>query len=328
MHRKKQPLSALKENQRIEDVFVVKMKKGLANYTGGYYFILILSDGSGSSMDYKYWGGPEEERMRAIYDSIKEDAVVLISGKVQRNRQTGRLEIASNPPIEFVRPLKDNEYDTDDFIAPPKRPLEEMAAELKFCVGSVTDHDLKKLLEYFFAEGSSIASRFLTHPGAIEIHHNWKGGLLQHTLEVVKYCELTKSLFSDLNRDILITGALLHDIGKLDEMTVTTRIKGTRHGQLHHHIPLGFAAVSKAMDALNTPQLLRDKILHIIVSHHGQLEYSSPKPPMFPEAIAVYYADEMSSKLADVTETRKKDAAGTEDEFMYSKRHERNMFLR
>lgn len=326
MHSKKQPLASLKEGDAVNDIFVVKIKKGISQYTKGYSFSLILSDGSGASVDYKYWGGENEVEVRRLYDSIVQDAVVLITGRA--GSYNGRIQITTNPPMQSVRPLKEGEYSAADFIQPERRPIPGMLAELKGYVDGVQEADMRKLLVHFFGEGSPVAARFSTHPGAIEIHHNWRGGLLQHTLEVAKYCDLTKSLFAGADRDLLITGALLHDLGKLEEMEVTTRIKGTRQGQLHHHIPMGFAMVSKAMDSLATPALLRDKILHIIISHHGHTEYSSPKEPMFPEAIAVYYADELSSKMAEVLESRARDRENTEDDFMYNKLHGRNMFLK
>ena len=122
-----------------------------------------------------------------------------------------------------------------------------------------------------------IEKKFKKHPGGIEIHHNWTGGLLQHTLEVLNYCKLSWELFPELSKDLLITGALLHDIGKLEELAVTSRIKGTNKGQLIGHIVLGSTYVSNKIDEIGMEDEPKDKILHMIVSHHGRMECPLPK---------------------------------------------------
>jgi 3'-5' exoribonuclease len=323
MLRKKQPIDSLKDGSRVDDIFAVKFKKGLTPYAKGYTFHIILTDASGRGIDYKYWGGPDQAKVKALYDSIPSDCVVHVQGKVATYMD--KLQISTNEP-DTVRPLAAGEYDPQEFIPAPRRPLEEMDTELKGRIGSVKDPHIRRLLERIFAD-PKVGEKFRKHPGAIEIHHNWTGGLMQHTLEVAEYSLLCKKLFPDLDADLLIAGSLLHDIGKLDEIEVTARIKGTKKGQLKGHIALGYTYVSNVMDELGTPEETRDKLLHILLSHHGSLEYGSPKPPMTPEAFAVYYSDEMSSKLSEITDYVKWARENTDDEFMYHKRHERNILL-
>jgi len=330
MYTKKQPINDIKENDRIEDIFVVKIRKGVSTYQRegktGYFFTLILSDNTGKSIDYKYWGGENEADVKRIYSSIEDDSVVFIQGYSRMNRFWNRLEIHTNEP-DTIRVLAPGEYDIMEFVKKPKRDIEEMYNELTGFIGSINNNNIRQLLSTIFSDPDT-AKKFKTHPGAIEYHHNWIGGLLQHTLEVVKYCDLSASMFSDLDRDIMIAGAILHDIGKLQEITVTSRIKGTIDGQLKGHIVMGYAYLSNIMDKLGTEKDIRDKLLHIMLSHHGKNDFGSPKEPMFPEAVIVYYADELSSKAAEMIEFKNVSKEETDDDFMFHKRYSKNILLR
>ncbi|MFH0863349.1 MAG: HD domain-containing protein [Candidatus Altiarchaeota archaeon] len=365
--RKRQPIDSLKDGNMVDDVFAVKLKKGVQPYAKGHTFHLLLTDSSGRSIDYKYWGGPDAAKVKALYDSIPSDGVVHVLGKVTTYQD--KPQISTNEP-DTVRSLAEGEYDSSDFIPVARRDVEAMWAELEGLIGGVKDPATRELLETVFND-PRIREKFKNHPGAIEIHHNWVGGLMQHTLEVAEYSLLSRKLFPDLDMDILVAGSLLHDIGKLEEIEVKARIKGTKKGQLKGHISLGYAFVSKVIDRLCSDEAVSssqfpvltenrkpktengkpktengkpktengkpetedprqekyDKILHIVLSHHGSLEYGSPKPPMTPEAFAVYYADEMSSKLAEITDYVKWARENTDDDFMYHKRHQRNILL-
>ncbi len=325
MYTKKQPISGLIEGDRVEDIFVVKIKKAVIPYARGYRFNLILSDSSGMSIQCTYWGESDQELVRRVAETIKPDSVVFIRGTVQDFN--GKLMISVNPPDSII-PLKEGDYSRDDFVSPPRRNIEEMSAEFVKYIEGVKNPQIKAVLERMFLEDSAFMEKFRTHPAAIEIHHNWRGGLLQHTLEVLRYCDISKELFPQMDSDLLTAGAILHDIGKTDELEVTSRIKATEKGQLKSHISLGYARVLKVMDKLNTPEGIRNKLLHIILSHHGNLEYGSPKEPMFPEAVAVYFADELSSKLTQFIDFQEFAKKATEDSFMYSNRLGRNVYLK
>ncbi len=259
----------------------MKIKKAMSPYTKGFFFQLILSDSSGKTLDYRYWGSQDEKKVRALYDSIKPDSVVHVQGKV--SVYNGKLQLTTNEPF-IIEPLKEDEYDKSDFIKPARKDIDDMYSELKAAIDEVKNPDIKKLLGDIFNE-PAMEAKFKTHPGAIEIHHNWIGGLLEHTLEVLKYSLLSFDLFPVLDKDLLIAGALLHDIGKLDELEMTSRIKGSDSGQLIGHIVLSSIFVSNEMNKLGLDKELKNKLLHIIVSHHGKTEYGSPKQPMFPEAV-------------------------------------------
>ena len=321
---KKQLINALREGDSVDDIFVVKMKKGVSEYKNGYSFELLVSDSSGKSLNYKYWGGQGQEKVKAVYDSIKADSVVHVQGKT--STYNGKLQLATNEPM-VIEALAPGQFDEGAFIKPAKKDLDEMYKELLGFVEKIENSKLKDFVKSIFTE-PGIESKFRVHPAAIEIHHNWVGGLLEHTLETAKYCELTSQLFPGLDRDLLIAGALLHDIGKLGEIEVTSRIKGTRQGQLEGHIAMGHAFLSKRFDSAGLGNDLKGKMLHMMLNHHGKNEFGSPKTPMFPEALAVYYADEISSKVSEMACFIEDSKDETEDDFMYNRRHQKNILLR
>lgn len=319
---KKQPINKLKEGDVVKDIFVVKIKKSIRPYVKGYCFDLILSDASGGSLEYKFWGGQDENKVREIFDLIKADCVVFVEGRVSLYNE--KLQI-SGDEFSVLKVLEPEEYDAE-FIMAEKKDVEEMYLALISKINSMENQELKKFLSNIFEE--DLKDKFKKHPGAIQIHHNWIGGLLQHTLEVIEYCETSVKIFEELDRDLLLTGAMLHDIGKLEEIETTSRIKDTQKGQLIGHLVLGVDYVSKKLENSGLDEILKNKILHLIVSHHGKAEFGSSKEPMIPEAVVLYYADELSSKTSEMIEFVKEHKEKTEDDFMYLYRHGKNVFLR
>jgi 3'-5' exoribonuclease len=151
---------------------------------------------------------------------------------------------------------------------------------------------------------------------------------MEHTLEVLNYCKASWEIYPKLSKDLLIAGALLHDTGKMEELIVSSRIKGTVKGQLIGHLILGAIFVSNKCDEFGLDDELKTKLLHIIASHHGRLEYGAPKEPMFPEAAIIYYADELSSKVCEMIDFVESAKNSTEDDFMFHKRSSKNIYLR
>ncbi|MBR9681559.1 MAG: HD domain-containing protein [Candidatus Altiarchaeota archaeon] len=323
MFKKKKLIAKLKSGEFVDDIFVVKIKRELRSYKNGFKFVLILSDASGHSVEYVYWGDQNEAAVKKIYNTISEDSVIHIQATVGSYRN--KLQLSANSGDRVVV-LEEGEYDPLDFIQGSHRPVDEMLDELNHYIDSVKDEKLKALLKSILHH-PKILLKLKKHPSAIQIHHNRIGGFLEHTLEVTKICDLFTKLYP-LNHDLVITGALLHDIGKLDEMEITTRIKGTRQGQLVGHIVQGVIRVSNAMDAVVLSDELRDKLLHILVSHHGSLEYGSPKTPMFPEAIAVHLADAASAKIDEMSGFIESVQGNTEGDFVYYKRGARNLLIK
>lgn len=326
IHEKTQRIDSIKEGDLISDPFVVKIKRSLLPYKEkpGLFGTLILSDSSGKSISCKLWGGENDEETQKIYEPIKQDDIILVIGRCEKYKD--ELQISIND-ISSLRILSSEEYRKEDFIKISSKNLDELFGQLLQFVQKIQDLHLKNLVNSFL-EDEQIGKNFKEHPGAIEIHHNWVGGLLEHTLELLEYCELTSKLFPELNKDLLIAGAILHDIGKLEEIEVTTRIKGSERGQLKGHISIGFDMVSQKIKELSVPSEVGDKILHIILSHHGTNEFGSPREPMFPEAVAIYYADELSSKTRELIDFVNEHKEATEDAFMYHYKKGHNIFLR
>lgn len=320
---KKKLIDEYNEGDDVKDIFVVKFKKGVSSYAKGYSFYLVLTDSSGKSIDYKYWGGPEEATVKAIYNTIKDDSVIYVEGKI--TSYNNKPQIGSNEGIHLIKVVEKNQYNEEDFIKKTTKNIDELYLKIEEYIEKVQDEKLKLLLKSIFSE---VGDSFKKHPAAISIHHNWIGGLLEHVLEVLKYCEISVELYPQLNKDLLITGALLHDVGKLEEMEMTTRIKGTNKGMFIGHIALGSIFISNKMDELGLDEETKNKILHMVVSHHGKIEYGALKEPMFPEAVALYYADEASCKIAEMLNFIKDNKDETEDDFMYHYKKNLNIFLR
>ncbi|MCX8190161.1 MAG: HD domain-containing protein [Candidatus Diapherotrites archaeon] len=321
---KKKPLSLLKEGESVDDVFVVKIKKGFIHYSNGFAFELVLSDNSGKSLTYKYWGGPDEQKVRKIYDSIKPDCVVRVKGKVSTYK--GKLELTTNEP-DTIEVIEKGRYDETSFVRVGVKNTEELYNKVTAEIDNIKDEKLRRMVKNIYC-AREISEKIKKHPGAIEIHHNWLGGLLEHIWEVVELCKKVCEFYPAINKDILIAGALLHDIGKLEELEITSRIKSTTRGQLLGHITLGAVFLERKCQEFEIDEMTKNKLLHIVVSHHGKQEYGSPKEPMFAEALIVYYADELSSKTAEIYDFIEGAKNDTEDDFMFYDRIKRNVLLR
>lgn len=297
--------------ESVEGKYVVKFKKPVQSYAKGYTFQLRIGDASGEIM-LRYWGGSNKDDIQKLYDSIKKDDVVRITGET--TMFNNRVAVNINPPRGKIEVLKKGDYEVSEFIPESSRDPKEMYAELTRVVDSMKDVHLKKLVESF-TKDKPFSDKFIKHPGAMYKHHGWLGGLLEHTLNVVKICDFLKTIHPKLNRDLMLTGAILHDVGKIRELDVTTHIQTSREGMLIGHLALSYEEVSKKMDELGTPEDLKLKIKHIIISHHGKTEYGTPKQPGIPEALAVYLADETDSKLTEMIQHIKN--AVTEDDYIY-----------
>lgn len=320
--KKLQPINTLKEGDNVKDIFVVKIKKGIVKYKNGFSFTLLLSDSSGGNIEHKYWGGPEEQKVKELYDSIKADDIVYIRGKI--TSYNNKLQMTTDLLGE-VRKLSNEEYEAD-FVMGSKKDIDEMYSILLSKINSLINLELKTFLSKIFKEELEVP--FKKHPGAISIHHNWVGGLIQHTLEVIEYCETTINIHPELNRDLLLAGAMLHDIGKLQEIEASSRIKGSRRGQFIGHLTLGIIYVSEKLKESSLEELFKEKLLHLITSHHGKLEFGSPKVPMLPEACVLYYADELSSKISEMLGQIELNKETTEDDFFYDYKKGSSIFLR
>jgi 3'-5' exoribonuclease len=297
----------LKEGDEVDSLFSVKFKKPPKAYSKGFMFEMRLADRTGE-MTSKYWGPKDENSVRQLYKSFESDDVVRVRGTVATYRdKKGHIE-----------KMSEGSFDITDFVARASRDVEQMMSQLNGHVRKVQNRPLQALLAHFFSDEEFVA-RFKAAPASMWLHCNWVGGLVEHTLNVVQICEFLSKQYPKLDHDLLLTGALLHDVGKLEEYEVSTNIDVSEDGMLRGHIIIGAEMVSKACDEVQgMPKNLKLKVVHLVLASHGQPEFGSPKKPQFPEAVAVHFADEADAKLEQFIAA--KEGAETEDPWVYNKR--------
>lgn len=311
----KQFIDALKQGERVESFFSVKYKHPVAAYKNGFMFVLGLADRSGE-IELSYFGGKDRGDVQKLYDSIKTDSVVFASGQVGEFRNKAVINIDFGR--DSLRPAQGGEYKLDDFVPTTNQDINAMMSMLQSTIASVKNPHLNALLDSFFGD-EKFAEAFRSAPGAMYIHHACVGGLLEHVWGVVQLCETMARIHPSLDRDLLLTGAILHDVGKIAEFEVTTNIRVSRQGMLRGHISLGEEMLIERMSGMEGfPDELRSKLLHIIISHHGKRENGTTKEPQFPEAATIYHADDFDAKITQYIRAKKE--AKTEDFRMYHKK--------
>lgn len=302
----------LKMNDHVHSKFAVKYKRPLRDYAKGYWFTVGLSDRTGE-IDLTYWGGHDQMRVQKVWDSFEEGDVVLVDGFVSEYKQKKKIDVNEGKG-EIVRTT---EFRIEDFVAECKRDADEMFGLVMKEVDSVKDPLMKKLLMSFFGD-SEFVSKFKKSPAAMYMHHAYLGGLLEHSLHVMQLCLAMHAIYPQLDRDLLVTGALLHDVGKVREFEVGTSIQVSEEGMLRGHVVVGEELVVNKMNALDFPEVLKLKIAHILLSHHGKGEYGAPKEPQFAEAATVNFADVMDSQVDQYIKI--KETTDSKDFRIYTKR--------
>lgn len=309
----KQFIRDLKPNDIVNSYFAVKYKRPLRQYARGHMFKVGLSDKTGE-IDLTYWGGTDSNKVRKVWDSFDVDDVIIVRGVVSEYQNEKKIDV--NEDRGSI--VKTNEFDIGDLVAVSKRDPDEMFSELMSKIKAVENPYLSKLLHSFF-DDLKFVEEFKKAPAAMYMHHAYIGGLLEHTLHVLKLCEAIYEIYPQMDRDLLVTGAILHDVGKIREFSVKTSIKVTEEGMLRGHLVIGEEMVLEKMKSIpGFPETLMMKVSHMLLSHHGNGEFGSPKSPQFPEAAAVHYADEMDSKV-DQYVTIKEETDST-DFRIYTKR--------
>ena len=314
MAEKKQFIKDLIKDNKVDDMFSVKFKKPVRKSKNGFMFDVRVGDKTGE-IAVKSLATPMRWRVRKVFDSILPGGVLRVKGKAQEYNEI--LEIAINPDNgDMIVALAEGEYRLEDFVPRTEKDIDQMVAQLNAYIKKVKDPKLLELLSYFFTD-EEFVEEFKKCPAAITHHCNWIGGLLEHTLDVTTLCDTMGDMYPRMDRDRL-AGAILHDIGKVHEYTVTTNIDCTNEGRLRGHIVIGSEMISLAIRNIpEFPDNLRLKISHIILSSHGELEYGSPKEPSFPEAVAIAQADTLDSRIQEIV--RAKLDARTEDEWAWNK---------
>ena len=278
------------EGDTISEVYFCKNKVDAKTKAGKSYYSVYLQDKTGV-IDGKIWDLNNGIEHFETNDYIKIDGVVTsFNGSLQLN-------------IKRVRRADEREYDVSDYMPVTKNDSDKMYDELLGMIDSISNKYLKELLKSFFVEDKAFIEVFRKHSAAKSVHHGFIGGLLQHSLSVAKLCDYIAGNYYAVNRDLLITSALLHDIGKTIELSSFPLNDYTDEGQLIGHIVEGAMMVRGKIDKIEGfPKVLSDEVIHCILAHHGELEYGSPKKPAIIEAQALSLADNMDAKLETMTE--------------------------
>lgn len=282
----KQMIADLQPNEQVDSYFVATNRSLLSfKNKSGQYLQVTLADRTGS-MPARAWDRGEELAAR-----FGPRDVVWVQGRVEEYQ--GHLQLI----IKDIRPADEGEYDRADLLESTKRDVADLRNKLLGFMAQVREPRLRQLLERFFGE-DTLLDRFCETPGAKALHHSHLGGLLEHTVAVVTILLTVHDLHPELDRDLLITGGLLHDIGKMQELAVGTAIEYTDRGRLLGHIVLTDRLVRERIQEIpGFPQELDDRLNHILLSHHGQKEYGAPIVPMTPEACALHYADNLDAHV-------------------------------
>jgi 3'-5' exoribonuclease len=298
--KKEQYIENLREGDAVNDFFAVKIKKAQRPYKRGMFFEFLATDKTGE-ISVKYWGGDNKDRVKRLYESFNTGDVVQVRTGMVENYED-RLQISVNENTGGVRKCAPNEYDVTDFLpALTEERINELYEGIKKELTLIQSEPLKNLLTSFFHDHEFVT--LYTHsPSAISHHHNYIGGNMEHTIGVIRLCLNICEMYPNVNKDLLICGALLHDIGKLKEYTYAAAIDISDEGNFIGHIVIGEQWIREKIQELKNngkefPKELENQLIHLILSHHGKLEWGSPKIPKLIEACILHQADLMDSQV-------------------------------
>lgn len=283
-------IADLREGDHISGIYLCKNKQNLKTKAGKSYYSMLLQDKTGT-LDAKVWDLNNGIEHFESMDFIKVDGLITsFQGALQVN-------------VRRVRRTQEQEYDIRDYLPTSRFDVEEMMKELAEIIQTIKNPYLKTLLDSFFVKDKEFIKSFKAHSAAKSVHHGFVGGLLEHTLSVTKLCDFYCKRYPILNRDLLLTAAMCHDIGKTTELSLFPENDYTEEGQLIGHIVKGTEMIhDRIRDIPNFPQVLANELKHCILAHHGELEYGSPKKPALVEALALNLADNTDAKMETMTE--------------------------
>lgn len=284
-------IAQLTEGERINEIYLCRKKQSALTKAGKPYESLMLQDKTGT-LDAKIW-----DPGSLGIDDFDELDYIAVTGDVTSFQGAYQLN------IKRLRKAQQGEYLPEDYLPCSDKDVDLMYEELLGFIQSVRAPYLRQLLESFFVQEEGFAKKFKFHSAAKSVHHGFVGGLLEHTLGVTKNCDYFAQVYPMLDRDLLITAAIFHDIGKLSELSAFPRNDYTDEGQLLGHIMIGAQMVSDRIRTIaGFPETKARELLHCILSHHGELEFGSPKKPALMEALALSFADNVDAKLETMKE--------------------------
>ena len=309
-----QTIVTLKEGDWVEDIYLVTSKQVSTAKNGVTYLSLKLADKTGE-IDGKLWDNAEE-----VAGRFEREDFVRIKGVAAYYQ--GAMQIK----MKTLEKVDDSRVDFANFIQTSPRNIDEMVEELKAAAAGLTNGYLKRLFEAFLSDASFMEA-FRRAPAAKTLHHNYIGGLLEHVVELIALSRDVAKHFPSIDADLLVTGAFLHDIGKVYELSVRKSIEYTTEGRLIGHISLGYEMVADKVKTLaGFPPELAMLLKHIVLSHHGEYEFGSPKRPKIQEAIVINYLDDLAAKLNNFQATLKKENVAEGAWSNFSKMHDRYLY--
>ncbi len=284
-------IETLREGEKIQEVYLCKQKSVAMTKTGKEYENVILQDKTGS-LDAKIW----DPQSMGIDDFDALDYVEVMGDVTSFN---GQMQLS----IKRARKVSETDVEPKNYLPVTSKDMDEMMAELLKMIASVNNTYYKQLLSKLFVENHEFAVAFQKSSAAKSVHHGFIGGLLEHTLSVTKMCDFYCKQYPILKRDLLITAAICHDIGKVYELSDFPLNDYTDAGQLLGHIVMGSEMVGDVIKTIpDFPTKLANELKHCILAHHGELEYGSPKKPAIVEALALNFADNTDAKIQTMTE--------------------------
>jgi 3'-5' exoribonuclease len=278
-------IGSLVPNEVVTAQFLVLSKEIRQKKTGEPYLSLHLGDRTGE-VEAKMWDNVAE-----IMHAFERDDFIKVKGLLQLYQNRSQFT------VHRLRRLEEHEVDFTDYFPCSERDPDEMFAELQSTIAGIRNSHLRALLEVVFSD-TRLATLYKLAPAAKNIHHACRGGLIEHVLSLCALCRLTGAHYKNVDVDLLLTGAILHDLGKIDELAYARSFGYSTEGQLLGHIMIGLRILAGKFDQLaEFPPKLRTLVEHMIISHHGELEFGSPKVPAFPEALLLHHLDNLDSKM-------------------------------
>lgn len=299
------PVAKLTAAQRIDQVFMISQPQLRTTTRGDYYIAAFLSDSTGK-LNGRMWQASE-----AIFESLPQEGFARVKGRTENYQ--GNLQLV----IDGIQPVDSAQVEMQEFVPSTDKDIDGMFTRLQKALQAVQEPHLRALMDAFLKD-APLMDRFKAAPAAKAMHHAYLGGLLEHTLGLVELGVAILPIYPQLDKDLVLTALFLHDIGKTDELVFDVSFQYSDEGHFLGHLVQGALLIEKRIDQLNLkaktpfPTDLRNRLLHIIVSHHGLKEYGCPVMPSTPEAFVVHHLDNLDAKIAlTFNEIEKDPGAGS-----------------
>lgn len=284
-------IETLREGENVKSIYMCKQVTNAITKNGKEYLNVILQDKTGQ-LDAKIWS-PNAPGI----DDFDALDYVEVTGSITVFNSAMQLK------VDRIRKCHEGEYDESDYLPVSKRSIDEMYSELMTYINNIKDEQIKALVKAFFVDDTEFIAAFKKSSAAKSVHHGFIGGLLEHTLGVVKLAAFFGDTYSILNKDRLVAAALFHDMGKIKEFSAFPLNDYTDDGQLLGHMVMGITMLEEKLKQFpDFDKMVASELKHCILSHHGEFEYGAPKKPATAEAMALHFADNMDAKMETLKE--------------------------